>query len=118
MAESQFWHDKVRAQELMAEAAILRGWLIPYEKIKSRFSGLEELLTACENNDQDFLKELMREIIFIEKELESLEIKKMLSGELDSKNCFLSINAGAGGTEACDWVAMLARMYQRWAEKI
>lgn len=51
----------------------------------------------------------------LDEELNVLEIRRMLSGELDGKHCYLSINAGAGGTEACDWVNMLARMYQRWA---
>lgn len=67
--------------------------------------------------DKSFLEELTAEAELIETELGRLETKKMLSGELDSKGCFLSINAGAGGTESCDWVAMLARMYQKWAEK-
>jgi peptide chain release factor 2 len=49
--------------------------------------------------------------------LSELEVRKMLSGELDNKNCYLTINAGAGGTESCDWVLMLSRMYQRWAAK-
>ena len=59
----------------------------------------------------------MSELDAIEKELGGLEVRKMLSGELDNKNCYLSINSGAGGTEACDWALMLSRMYQRWANK-
>lgn len=62
-------------------------------------------------------EELSNELIELEKKLEQLEIKKMLSHELDAKSCFLSINAGAGGTEACDWVQMLTRMYERYATK-
>ena len=59
----------------------------------------------------------LQELDHIEKELGDFEVRKMLSGELDSKNCYLSINSGAGGTEACDWALMLSRMYQRWAAK-
>ncbi len=69
-----------------------------------------------EESDEMFA-ELQTELEEIEKLLEDLEIRKMLSGELDPKSCFLSINAGAGGTESCDWAAMLARMYQRWTGK-
>jgi len=70
---------------------------------------------ASEPGFESLLDELLQELDFIEKGLNDLEIRKMLSGELDNKNCYLSINAGAGGTEACDWAQMLSRMYQRWA---
>lgn len=72
---------------------------------------------AAKSNDEVFLKELSKELTLIDKEVEELEFRKMLSHELDKNNCFLSINAGAGGTEACDWVQMLYRMYDRWAVK-
>lgn len=67
--------------------------------------------------ETDLITELLQELDKLDAEINSLEIRKMLSGELDDKNCYLSINAGAGGTEACDWVQMLARMYQRWASR-
>jgi peptide chain release factor 2 len=60
---------------------------------------------------------MLQELTNIEKSLGDLEIRKMLSGELDNKHCYLNINAGAGGTEACDWALTLLRMYQRWASK-
>jgi peptide chain release factor 2 len=86
--------------------------------LKQSFSNVEALLPeVVETNDQDLLQELHKELYRIDKELSELEIRKMLSGEMDSKNCFLSINAGAGGTEACDWALILSRMYQRWASK-
>lgn len=68
-------------------------------------------------NDQDFLQELEKEVGKVVKELEHLEMQKLLAKEMDGKSCFLSINAGAGGTESCDWVSMLARMYHKWAVK-
>src|SRR5262249_34197927 len=61
--------------------------------------------------------ELVRELDRVEESLSELEARRMLSGEMDQKNCFLSINAGAGGTEACDWALMLQRMYERWADR-
>jgi peptide chain release factor 2 len=72
---------------------------------------------ADESGDTAFVQELLKELEAIEKKLSELEIRRMLSGEMDNKNCYLSINAGAGGTEACDWALMLSRMYQRWASK-
>ncbi len=77
---------------------------------------MKEILLLVESQDP-FLQSLEIELSELEKKVASLEVKKMLSHELDIKGCFLSINAGAGGTESCDWAAMLARMYQRWAQK-
>ena len=67
---------------------------------------------AYEIGDDALIKQLEQELDHIDKGLGDLEIRKMLAGELDSKNCYLSINSGAGGTEACDWALMLSRMYQ------
>lgn len=76
----------------------------------------ELLPEAFEIEDEGMQAELLVELDAIEIDLGNLEIKKMLSGELDSLSCFIDINSGAGGTEACDWAAMLARMYRRWGE--
>lgn len=77
-----------------------------------------ELLPEAEKvKDEKFIEELQQEAVNLEKELGKLEMQKLLGSELDNKSCFLSINAGAGGTESCDWVSMLARMYQKWAGK-
>lgn len=118
MAEPHFWDDNDKAQRTISECNRLRGWTLPYSHLKQRFSDVKDLLPdAIEANEQALIHELMLELDRIEKELADLEIKKMLSGEMDFKNCYLSINAGAGGTESCDWALMLSRMYQRWAAK-
>lgn len=118
MAEPNFWDDNEKAQKFITESNQLRGWTLPYKQLKQRFSDVKELLPeAFSANEEGLKKELFDELDRIEKELSDLEIRKMLSGEMDFKNCYLSINAGAGGTESCDWVAMLSRMYQRWAAK-
>ncbi len=118
MEAGDFWNDQEFAQKTIAECNKMRAWTTPYREIKERFSGVEEFLPeAFESGDEEMIKEFLEELDAIEKALQDLEVRKMLSGELDSKNCFLSINSGAGGTEACDWALMLARMYQRWAEK-
>ncbi len=118
MESASFWDDNNAAQQVISEANGLRAWIIPYKELSQRFDNVKELLPeAVESNDQHFTDQLISELHQIDKTLAELEIRKMLSGELDGKNCFLSINAGAGGTEACDWGNMLARMYQRWAAK-
>ncbi len=118
MGSSDFWEDNAAAQKVIDEVNGLKAWTIPYQELKQRFNNVKELLPEVdEANDPGFFNQLIDELRAVEKELSELEVRKMLSGELDNKNCFLSINAGAGGTEACDWALMLSRMYQRWAAK-
>ena len=118
MGSPQFWENADQAKKLIKESNDLKLWTVPYREIKERFDNVKILLPeADEAGDRLFFDELYGELQKIDKELAELEIRKMLSGELDNKNCYLSINSGAGGTEACDWAQMLARMYQRWAAK-
>lgn len=118
MGEADFWQDNARAQEVIEERNKLQAWTGPYNLLKRRFVDVKELLPeAIDTDDQSLVNELFTELAKIERELTDLEVRKMLSGELDFKNCYLSINSGAGGTESCDWVQMLSRMYQRWATK-
>lgn len=118
MEGASFWDDNEKAQKVISECNELRAWTLPYQNLKQRFADLKELLPeAYESGDSGLIDDLIQELNQIEKGLGDLEVRKMLSGELDNKHCYLSINAGAGGTEACDWVLMLSRMYQRWANK-
>lgn len=118
MESPDFWDDADKAKGIIAEANALKAWVEPYNKLKGRFGDVTALLPeASETGDQGFIDQLVGELDLIERELGELEIRKMLSGELDNKSCYLSINSGAGGTESCDWVQMLTRMYQRWAAK-
>ncbi len=111
-----FWDDREVAQKVIAEIGELKNWTLPYRDLQQRFSDVQALLPeAEEGGDTEFLLQLVQELDSIEQRLGDLEIRRMLSGELDQKSCYLSINAGAGGTEACDWALMLSRMYQRWA---
>lgn len=112
MSGPAFWDDSEKAQAIIAECNALKEWTVPFADIKGNIEALETLLPEA---DEEMAEELMAELVKAEKMLSELEVRRMLSGELDSKNCFLAINAGAGGTEACDWVQMLARMYERWA---
>lgn len=118
MEDPAFWDDQEGAQKTMGEVSLLKGWIFPFEKMKDQFEGAASLLPDVDpKSDPVFYEELLGELDAVAASLEELEVRKMLSGELDGNNCYLSINAGAGGTESCDWVQMLARMYERWASK-
>jgi peptide chain release factor 2 len=118
MGEAAFWEDPAEAQKTISECNDLKTWTLPYQEIKERFGNIQALFPeAEESGDQEMVDDLLQELTTVEKKLSEMEIRRMLSGEMDGKNCYLSINAGAGGTEACDWALMLSRMYQRWATK-
>lgn len=118
MEHPSFWEDNVAAQKVINEANTLKAWTIPYKDLKERFENVKSLIPeAEETKDPELVEILQKELHTVDKLLSELEVRKMLSGELDAKNCYLSINSGAGGTEACDWALMLSRMYQRWAAK-
>ena len=118
MAGSGFWDDQDGAKKIIEEHKTLKSWTDPYKLIQVKFADAKTLLPeAYDLGDQELVKELLDELKFVEETLNDLEVRRMLAGELDSKNCFFSINAGAGGTESCDWALMLSRMYNRWAEK-
>ncbi len=116
MASQNFWDDQEAAKATINESNRLKEWVDPAKNVKQKFEDIQSLLPeAYEIGDPPLIQELLAELDQLESTLSALEIRKMLSGELDNSNCYLSINAGAGGTESCDWVAMLSRMYQRWA---
>ncbi len=118
MADPSFWNDQAGAQQIIQEVNQLKEWTIPYQEIDRRLSDVESLYEEAQREgDPELLTELAQEITIIGSLVDELETKRMLSGPLDRNPCFLSIHSGAGGTEACDWVLMLARMYQRWAER-
>lgn len=118
MEAPDFWEDNASAQKVISESNALKAWTLPYRDLKERFENVKSLLPeAASCGEDELVNELIQELNVVDRGLSELEIRKMLSGELDSKSCYLSINAGAGGTEACDWALMLSRMYQRWANK-
>lgn len=118
MESQDFWDDADRAQATIQERNELREWLDPYKELKQRYQDVSALLPeAADLGDEALEEELQDELLSIEKGVGELEIRRMFSGRLDGKHAYLTINAGAGGTEACDWVLMLSRMYQRWGER-
>lgn len=116
MEKPSFWEEPKRAQELTIEANALRHWVKPFLEMERRFLDAEEIYEEA-RDDTDLLSALDQELQGVKQVLEELEIKRMLSGEMDARSCFLAINAGAGGTESCDWVDLLGRMYERYGAR-
>src|SRR2546422_903521 len=120
MADKNFWNNREQAQKLIDEANALRNKaepLLKAEKQLEDFSVMVELSEAEPESEQlKHHRDLERDLRKFTQELDDLELRVFLSGPHDKNNCILSINAGAGGTESCDWASMLMRMYQRWAE--
>lgn len=118
MEAEGFWQDTERAQQVIHESKLLKMWVVPYQELKHCFEDVKALLPeAYELQEESLIRELLDQLSCVDKDLKDLEVRRMLSGEMDDKACYLTINSGAGGTEACDWAQMLSRMYQRWAAK-
>jgi len=121
MASETFWNNREQAQRLIDEANTIRARVEPLLKAEKQLEDLRLMLDLARAEPpaaQPALEqELQRDVARFVAELDALELRIFLSGPHDRRNCILSINAGAGGTESCDWAAMLLRMYQRWAEK-
>ena len=118
MGGSTFWDNQEVAQKVIKESGEIKEWVLPFKNFYTRLIALSQIYPeVVEVQDSGLLLECQNEVILLEKLLDELEIKKMLSAPMDEKDCYLSINAGAGGTESCDWAAMLSRMYQRYANK-
>ncbi len=116
MEDGAFWENQERAQSIINECNELKSWTQPWRHLYQRFEDAASLVDdVLQTGDEALLEDLKLEFDRLIEKIEELEVRRMLGGPMDSKNCFVSINSGAGGTEACDWAEMLARMYQRWA---
>ena len=107
------WSNQELATKLAQESKELKEILNQY---KNWDAIIEDCKAAYEINDDELIAESEKELVRLQKELDNYDIEKMLSGEFDNADAFLTINAGAGGTDAQDWASMLLRMYIRWAE--
>ncbi|MBK1829216.1 peptide chain release factor 2 [Verrucomicrobiaceae bacterium R5-34] len=117
MTQSNFWDDPEKAQSTVGQANLLKGRLNPFLDLEERAGNLDEVIElAKETDDMEFAREANNDYHAIIKELEKFELLTLLDKPTDSANAYLNIQAGAGGTEACDWAEMLLRMYTRWAE--
>lgn len=118
MEHPEFWDDKEKAQSLMKELKNLKDVIEDYSHLKTIYEEVQTLLQmAYEENDQSLIPEIEDGLQLFIEDLESMRLKTLLSEEYDKYNAILTLHAGAGGTESCDWANMLCRMYQRWADK-
>jgi peptide chain release factor 2 len=112
------WSDPARAQKLMRERQALMDAIETYRRIDGDLSANAEMIElAEEEGDADLVTEAEANLKTLAELAAQKELEALLNGEADANDTFLEINAGAGGTESCDWASMLARMYVRWAEK-
>lgn len=120
MANETFWNNREQAQKLIEEGSSIRGKIEPLVQAEKQLEDFKVMLELGEAEPADaqpkIEQELERDLGKFLKDLDTFELRVFLTGPHDKSNCILSINAGAGGTEACDWAGMLMRMYQRWAE--
>jgi len=119
MNDASFWEDQPRARKIVGEVKLLKAQLDPLRTI---VTDLEDAKTAYEffkeSGDKDMLAEADAKLFDLVARMERLELRSLLSGRHDHRNCFLTISAGVGGTEANDWADMLLRMYIYYCEKM
>src|SRR5829696_151180 len=112
------WTRPDRAQELGRERTKLEGVVETLDRMSSHLNEANELLDMAEAEGDDAMANSVEaDLADVERQIKSLEFKRMFPGEMDAHNAFLDIQAGAGGTEAQDWANMLMRMYLRWGDK-
>ncbi|MCH5267615.1 MAG: peptide chain release factor 2 [Lachnospiraceae bacterium] len=118
MEEPGFWDEPEKSAQIVQESKKLKSVIERFESLEeSRDDMLMLIEIAEEENDAGILPEIEASLKEFEQEFESLRIETLLAGEYDKDNAILTLHAGAGGTESCDWASMLCRMYQRWADK-
>ena len=118
MAAPGFWDDPEKSNKLMKEAKSLKDTVELCDFLSRQYEDIETLIEmAYEENDPEMVPEIRKELDEFTDKLESIRLNTLLTGDYDKNNAILRINAGAGGTESCDWGSMLYRMYLRWAEK-
>lgn len=118
MGLPDFWDNPKEAQNVTQKLSLLKDKIEVFEKIKERYEELMIIFELAEEDEDLSLKKEMDEgLIKLKQDIEDLKLQTLLNGKYDRNNCIMSLHAGAGGTEAQDWVQMLLRMYTRWAER-
>lgn len=117
ISNPDLWSDPDRAKVVQKRRSDCQEIIALFSGLDRDLSDSEEFAPLAEQGDEDVALEINTKLSKIQKALSDIEFRQMLGGELDKNSAILSINSGAGGTEAQDWVAMLLRMYMRWAEK-
>lgn len=117
MSRPDFWKDNKKAQTLIQQLKSAKSASQPWLGAQEKYSELKELIEIVDEHDSKSIEHLQNDLARLKRQLDSLELATLLSEEEDPNNAIISIHSGAGGTEACDWVSMLTRMYLRWAER-
>ena len=118
MEEPGFWDDPDRSTRLVREAKNLKDEVGTFRELEQEYEDIQVMIQmGYEENDPSVIPDIQEMLDHFTETLEKMRMKLLLSGEYDSYDAILRLNAGAGGTESCDWCSMLYRMYCRWAEK-
>lgn len=117
MLKEDFWNNKIDAEKKINELNYLKDLLNDATSLKNKIEATIDILNVCKEEDTDIVEESSNELNLIEKQLNDLEIKLLLSDTFDKNDCIIEIHPGAGGTESQDWAQMLERMYQRWCDR-
>lgn len=118
MEEPGFWDDPDRSTKLMKEAKNLKDTVNGFKALEQEYEDISVMIEmGYEENDPELIPEIDQMMKEFVQTYEDIRMKTLLSGEYDRNNAIVSLHAGAGGTESCDWAAMLYRMYTRWADK-
>lgn len=116
--QPDFWNDQNTAKKILQEISAMKDWIDTYESLYKNYEDIVALVELAESaEDESFTGEIDYELDQLQKKIEDVEIKNLLSGVDDERNAILTIHSGAGGTEAQDWAEMLLRMYTRWCER-
>ncbi len=116
--DANFWSDQNKARKILTEIKILQERLETWKRLHDDILSLEEMYGLVREEDhQDMEGDLLTSLQDIQARFDKALVIELLSGEADRNDAFLTIHAGSGGTEACDWASMLYRMYLRWAER-
>ena len=118
MEAPNFWDDPVVSQKKMKELKSMKDDVATYASLTTQFEDIETLIEmGYEENDPEVIPEIQELLDEFEASFENIRMKTLLSGEYDRDDAIVTLHAGAGGTESCDWASMLYRMYTRWAER-
>src|SRR5690349_13049339 len=107
MGAPGFWDRPQESQETIERLKNLKKDVDPWNKAFNQSKDIEELLGLLDENQEDSIREMMTEVAALQRDVEALEFQRLLSDPVDPNNAIVSINAGAGGTESCDWASML-----------
>lgn len=117
MHSPDFWNNREKVQKIVNKLKHLKEITSPFQGLQKSLEDITLLTALAEEDDEKEVEELTHDLNILEERLSRFELQLMLNGPNDGNNAYLSIHAGAGGTEACDWAAMLLRMYSRWVER-